>query len=226
MTEGLAAASAPRGSVALGLGVAAFSAASFGFITTLARLSYLGGGSPETVIAARYLTAILVLGAIVLVLRRPLAFTRGDWPQLLVATLGVFGLTVGYLSAVAYIPVGLAALIFYTFPLMVAAFTAVSEWRTPGWRAAAGFLAAFAGLALALGPAGLGLEVASRSDMPGRHALSATMAVLFLLLAAAFALWWRRPLRGVWAAWLNLTAAILLILAVGILHPLLVRSGA
>ena len=77
MTEGLAASSASRTPVALGLGVAAFSAAAFGFITTLARLSYLGGGSPETVIAARYLTAILVLGAIVLILCRPLAFQVG-----------------------------------------------------------------------------------------------------------------------------------------------------
>src|SRR3546814_11855086 len=41
------------------------------------------------------------------------------WPVAGIA-LGQLGITIGYLSAVAYIPVSLAALVFYAYPVLVA----------------------------------------------------------------------------------------------------------
>jgi ABC-type transport system involved in cytochrome c biogenesis permease subunit len=71
----------------------------------------------------------------------------------------------------------------------------------------------------------LGLDVALRSDAPrGLLALAGLTAVLLLLLVVAGFLWWRRPRRGALAAWLNVTATVLLLVAVLAVHPL-VRAG-
>lgn len=50
--------------------------------------------------------------------------------------------------------------------------------------------------------------------------LVAAMATLLVLLAASFWIWWRRPLRGSLAAWLNLVGAALLLLTFALVHPL------
>ena len=61
-------------------------------------------------------------------------------------------MSAGYLGAVAYIPVSLAALIFYTFPFYVAILASLTG-REPMTRIkAAALVVAFAGLVLALGP--------------------------------------------------------------------------
>ena len=57
-----------------------------------------------------------------------------------------------YLSSVAYIPVGLAALLFYTFPLMVALGDRYIDGIALGTPRALAFSAAFGGIALAIGP--------------------------------------------------------------------------
>lgn len=128
-------------------------AISFGGITTLARLAYDGGTTPATVIDLRFLAAAMVMAAVILWQRkRSFRIPRRDWPAILAMSLGVLGLTAGYLTSITYIPVSLAALIFYTYPLMVAALSPVIEKKSLGLLGGLGFLAAFAGLALALGP--------------------------------------------------------------------------
>lgn len=140
------------GGAAGGRLLALLAAASYGGITTLARLAYDAGAGPATLIAARCLLAGLLLGALALVLRRPLAIVRADWPAFALTSLGIFGMTVGYLGSVVFIPVSLAALIFYTFPLMVAALSPLIERRRLSRGEGLAFFVAFAGLALALGP--------------------------------------------------------------------------
>jgi hypothetical protein len=56
--------------------------------------------------------------------------------------------------------------------------------------------------------------------------LAASTAVLFVVLLVAALIWWRRPLRGALAAWINLGAVVLLVVAFAIVHPLLVRGAA
>jgi drug/metabolite transporter (DMT)-like permease len=61
-------------------------------------------------------------------------------------------MSIGYLGSVAYIPVSLAAIIFYLFPFYVAVLSSLlgRDPLTPGKGVA--LVAAFVGLALALGP--------------------------------------------------------------------------
>jgi drug/metabolite transporter (DMT)-like permease len=135
-----------------GLALAAISAGSYGVITTLSRLSYEAGGTPWTVVLIRFLAGVVLFGGLILVRRGGFAVARDDLPRLLVVGAGYAAMTFGYLSAVAFIPVSLAALIFFTFPLMVAALSRRVGGRRLS-RAEAGFYPlAFLGLALALGP--------------------------------------------------------------------------
>ena len=57
-------------------------------------------------------------------------------------------------------------------------------------------------------------------ETPEMVSLIALTAVLFALLAVAGFLWWRRPLRGALAAWLNVSATVLVVVAFALVHPL------
>lgn len=87
--------------------------------------------------------------------------------------------------------------------------------------------ASFAGLVL-LGPSlVLGWLILRRTSA---HNVWATVelglaALQFTLLLAAAFLWWRRPLRGAVAAWINVAATVMAVLAFGVVHPLLTRVG-
>jgi hypothetical protein len=72
----------------------------------------------------------------------------------------------------------------------------------------------------------MGLRSAARQDQPEPVlALAVLTGALLALLAVAGFLWWRRPLRGARAAWLNLAAAALLLVAVAFVHPWMIGGG-
>ena len=66
--------------------------------------------------------------------------------------------SLGYLGAVHYLPVGLAAILFFTFPVIVAIASWVIERRQPRMVELSLVLFAFAGLVLAIGPSFTGLH--------------------------------------------------------------------
>lgn len=81
--------------------------------------------------------------------------------------------------------------------------------------------------ALLLVPAlGLGLDAWQRASDPApMGATVGAMAALLGLLTAAFWIWWRRPLKGSLAAWLNLAGAALLLVTFALVHPLGLAQG-
>lgn len=90
--------------------------------------------------------------------------------------------------------------------------------------------ASFAGLLL-LGPSlVLGYRVFDRAPAgsPWASVEMALSALQFVLLVGAAFLWWRRPLKGAAAAWLNVIATLIAVLALAAVHPLIgpVASGA
>jgi drug/metabolite transporter (DMT)-like permease len=144
-------ASASRLSVA-GMMWAFAAATSFGVITTLARVSYDAGGTAAAIVALRYGAGTLAAIVLLLALRVPITVPTRAIGPVLGAGCGLLTMSACYLAAVAYIPVGLAALIFYTFPLMVAALAPLTEGLAVSRQRAVAFVIAFGGLGLALGP--------------------------------------------------------------------------
>jgi drug/metabolite transporter (DMT)-like permease len=132
----------------LALGSATF----LGLNTTLARLAYDGGSNPGTVVFLRFVLLMLAVGLFMFLTRRAFSFPRAAlWPLLAIGFCVVFqGVT--YLSSVAYIPVGLAVLLFYTYPLMVAAASRIVDKQKIDKGRLIAFGAAFMGIGMAVGP--------------------------------------------------------------------------
>ena len=134
-----------------GVALALLSAVGLGLGIALARYAYEGGTNGLTVAAVRS----LVLGAALFVYSRAtgrsLGLRRADrwrcaWLGLLMS-MGFYG----NIGAVEFISIGLTALLFFTFPPLIACIQAVLDraWPTPAKVAA--LATAFAGLATMLG---------------------------------------------------------------------------
>ncbi|NIH81249.1 EamA family transporter [Amycolatopsis viridis] len=116
---------------------------------TLAKPAMLAGLSAEQVAAARIGLAALVLAAgVALVKPSLLRVRRAEWPLLLgYGLLGVAGVQLCYFVAAGRLPVGIAILLEFTSPVLIALWTRfVRGVRLPG-RMWAGIALAMAGLA-------------------------------------------------------------------------------
>lgn len=139
--------------ISTGEWLALSAAASLGLTTTLARLSYDGGTAPMTVLFLRGLAAALLVAYILSRRGISLRPARPAWASLLSVGLASAGVSIGLLGSVFFIPVSLAIVIFYIFPLIVAGLAPLLEGTRLGWRQKLAFPMAFCGLAMALAPA-------------------------------------------------------------------------
>jgi drug/metabolite transporter (DMT)-like permease len=163
----------------LGITLAAVGALGFGLMITASRMTYEAGSNPVTLICARAGVPALIIAVVMLLRGGSFAIVPGAGRAVAGVILGQLGITIGYLSAVAYIPVSLAVLVFYAYPVLVAALLALTRHSRVGWTATLAFAAAFAGLTLALAP-----SFASLDPRGLAFALCATAAGTLLLLAA------------------------------------------
>lgn len=103
----------------LGLVIILFSATGFGAVTPFARLAYDAGVNVTTLMAARYaLAGLVVMGY--LARRRQAWRLSGRRLWLVLGLALILGLmSFSYLESIRFIPVSLAALIYYTYPILV-----------------------------------------------------------------------------------------------------------
>lgn len=142
-----------QGILGTGSAITLVAAVMFALNTPFAALFYSYGGDPLTVMTARTAVGGFAVLAICLVLRLPLGLTRKQAKLIGIIVVGQFFQGACYLGSVAFIPVSLAALIFFTWPIMVALAAPMAGDPRPSAKAFLLFGTAFAGLALALGPA-------------------------------------------------------------------------
>ncbi len=135
-----------------------FSASSLGVVTTFARLAYDNGATPFAFITWRYVAGLTVALLITCILKHSIKVPRVARVPVCAVTLGMAMISIGYLSSIHFIPVGLAALLFYTYPILILLFTTVIAGALPGPYRLLTFGLAFVGLALALGPSLDGLD--------------------------------------------------------------------
>lgn len=153
------AAGAAGARVALGVALVAVSAMGYGSSPTLARVAYDGGANAITVVLLRFLLGTVVLA--------PWWLRRGRKLDITARQVGA-GVGLGalfvlqgfcYASAVRFIPVGLAALIFFMFPLVVAVQSRLVDAQPVGAVRSAALLGALVGVALTAGLTPTGIDL-------------------------------------------------------------------
>jgi drug/metabolite transporter (DMT)-like permease len=108
-----------------GIAYVAASAVAFGAMAILARFAFASGVDTSTLLALRFGIASIVM--LVLMRARGIAFPRGSTLGVLIAlgALGYGGQAVSYFTAIRLAPAGLAALLLYLHPALVAVLAAV-----------------------------------------------------------------------------------------------------
>ena len=137
----------------LGLGMVAIAAIAFSQITMFSKLAYLGGSTPVTLVWLRFAAFVTLIGLFVAASGRGFRLPRRNIRGTAVLGLGMFLMSVGYLSSVVFIPVSLAVVLLYSFPLMVGLFSTLAGRERMTWVKALCLVAAFAGLVWVIGPA-------------------------------------------------------------------------
>ena len=135
-----------------GIALALVSAAGYGLNIVTAQIASTVGISGALMVFYRVFVMLACIAAVLLVVRRSLAVDKGERTALLVFGLSSSVIGTAYLSSVAYLPVSVAAVIFYLFPIFIVLVEPLVE-RTRIQPARLGIaLVAFIGVALVVGP--------------------------------------------------------------------------
>jgi drug/metabolite transporter (DMT)-like permease len=122
--------------------------------STSASLAYHGGSNPLTVAAFRFVVPTIALIIWLRASRTSLLLSARDgWIALALGVITAL-YTLSWLSSLHEIPLAVAVLVFYLFPLLAAVILVVCGWEKFSWQSAVAILIAFGGLALALDPRG------------------------------------------------------------------------
>lgn len=140
----------PGGAPLFGLLLAMMCGVSFACNSALAKIAFEEGSDPLTIITLRTTFAALVVAVVVLVWPPKVRLTRRQrlWALALGVNVAIY--SYGLLSAIEYIPVALAVIIFYTYPLLGAAILWTTGREAVARPTALALVLAFAGLVLAL----------------------------------------------------------------------------
>lgn len=113
----------------------------------------IGNGIPaiESTLFRTFLIAI-VFSVIAVVRGDRLMVPRRALPSFAGQSIATLFVSVAYLGSVQFMPVGLAVIIFYLFPVLIMLLAPLVEGRNPGLLRILIAVVAFAGLAIAVGP--------------------------------------------------------------------------
>jgi len=188
----------------LGLALLLLTTASFACITTFSKFAYAAGSNPETLLIVRFASFAAGVGIIQWLSGKPLRLGPGVLTRAVAVAGFMLLLSGGYLTAAAFIPVGLAVVLLYTAPFFVALATVLMGRDRMTAMKAATMVLAFAGVALAVG--------ADFSHLDPRGILAGLVAALGLVLMIAVAGAWMRRFEPLT---LSMLACLLLVLPVG-----------
>ena len=135
----------------LGLSLAVAASSGLGLAMVVSRFAYDAGANGLALGTARAVFFVPALFLFCHLTGRALRLPRADWLHCVglgfLTAMGFYG----HIGAIEYIPVGLAAILFFTFPPMIGVMQAVVAREPPGLAKSAALAVAFGGLALMLG---------------------------------------------------------------------------
>jgi drug/metabolite transporter (DMT)-like permease len=142
----------PRNDILNGLGIGLLAALCYGANVPYAKLAAQAGANGPTLVFYRAFLMVAVLGAFGLIRSGSLAVPAGQRGA--VVGLGIATSLVGlcYISSVAFIPVGVATILYYTYPLLILMVSPLIDGERVTPLRLGIFALAFVGLFIALGP--------------------------------------------------------------------------
>jgi drug/metabolite transporter (DMT)-like permease len=159
---------------AVGVLLVLSSTVAFAFGPVGARVAFEDGSNILTVVTLRGVVAALLIFLLVGLRRESLAIDRAAWPWCLACGLLQAVVVYGFIGSVAFIPVSIAVLVFFTHPILVTLVTHWSGGERLTFRKLVLAILVLLGLALALGAEatkldlyGLGLAVLASVAMTG-----------------------------------------------------------
>ena len=163
-----------------GLALVALSTLAYGIQPLFGKAAYASGVAPLTLLAWRYLIALLCL----------LLLERGPRPPL-ATRLRLWGIgsvfvvnSIAYFNALEALPASVTALLLYSYPVIVALLAALIGVEALTWRSLVAALAAFTGCALTAG--GLGLSAGLPARGVAWALTAAAVYASFVVLSSRF----------------------------------------
>jgi drug/metabolite transporter (DMT)-like permease len=178
---------ADAGRVRAGIAFVVTSAVGFGVMAVLARFAFASGVDAPTLLALRFSLAAIVMLAVLRV--RGLPLPRGSTLSILVAlgALGYGGEAICYFTALKLAPAGLAALLLYVHPALVAVLAAVFLHERLTVAKLGALAIALVGTMLTVGPAIGGDDLARAPNLLaglGFAAASAAFYAVYIIVAS------------------------------------------
>lgn len=142
----------------VGLVCAILCSIGLGLAVAMGPIAFNGGTTPLAVALCRSVFSIGFMASLCVATGQSLRPPKGAWPHLLFLGLLFAHMAFGNIGSTRYIPVGLAALLFFVYPPVVALINTVLDRRPPSLLKMTAMLTAFAGLAVMLGVGFEGLD--------------------------------------------------------------------
>ena len=169
-----------RGNEARGLALIALSTLAYGVQPIFGKVAYAAGVEPLSLLAWRYLIALVCLELLERGPRPPLRVRLRLWA---IGSVLVFN-SIAYFMALDALPASVTALVLFSYPVIVALFAALAGVEPLSWRSLVAALSAFAGCALTAG----GLQLSA--GLPARGVAWALAAALvyagYVVLSSRF----------------------------------------
>jgi drug/metabolite transporter (DMT)-like permease len=136
----------------LGIACALSAAALYGLVPNFVRAAYVNGIPPVESTLFRTFVIAVAFGIIAIARGERFSIPKLALPSFIGQSLATLLVSVCYLASVQFIPVGLAVIIFFFFPVLIMLLAPVVEGRSPGLLRILIAVVAFLGLAVAIGP--------------------------------------------------------------------------
>jgi drug/metabolite transporter (DMT)-like permease len=141
-----------QASATLGIFIALSATLFYGQVPVLVRFAYLEGVPAIAAIVLRTWAVAVVFVIAAMIMRESWRIPRQALVPFLWQCIATLAVSACYLISLQFLPVSLAVIIFFTFPVMVLLASPVIEGHAPSLLRLGVAVFAFAGLALAIGP--------------------------------------------------------------------------
>ncbi|HEX9410917.1 MAG TPA: DMT family transporter [Actinomycetota bacterium] len=188
----------------VGVGFILLTSLQFGSVVVLGKVATRAGGLPvPSLLGYRFAASGLLLAAVLLALRLPLAAAPGEGWRLGALGMVGYGAEAGlFFAALRHGTAAAVTLLFFTYPVVVSVIAFLTGKGLPGWLLGGGLVAAVAGAAI-VAVVGQGVDV---DGVGAALALGAALTFSFYLVGTDTVLQKTNSLTG--AMWVSASAAV------------------